>query len=170
MDTPRAYRRGGHVRVHRTFTIQHIPALAGNILVCQANEAHLSGIKALADTHREELGFITRGAFLEALTKGELLVALNEQNEVEGFVRYHHLVRKPVTTLYDICVKTKRCGIGRLLLAAFYRDCMEHHRVSALLRCIAHLDANHFYNACEWGYIRTDPGKRHPLNVWQYTF
>src|SRR5437588_10340920 len=71
--------------------------------VCFARPEHIAGVKILADANRHIFGFVTRGAFFDAIQAGTLIVAIRD-GEVVGFLRYHHRKRDLQTTLYDICV------------------------------------------------------------------
>ena len=137
--------------------------------MCVARQIHIEGIKSLADSNRHIFGFITRGAFYDALQAGTLIVAL--QNEkVVGFLRYHHRKRDLQTTLYDICVTESERGknLGKEMLQMLVEHCRQSHRAIILLKCPAHLAANAFYEKSGFCHTDTIAGKRQKLNVWRF--
>lgn len=105
----------------------------------------------MADRHRSELGFVLRSALQAAIDRGELLVV-----EGHGFVHYHRR-RDGWHTVYEL---VSEGGVGRLLLDAVPRPLR--------LKCPADLPANAFYQFVGGTLVRTDPGKRRPLNVWEW--
>ncbi len=125
-------------------------------------------VKRLADLHRDELGFHTRQAYLESLRRGELLVALVDQ-QLAGFVRFHKR-RDQVATIYEIVTESRfrSRGVGRLLVGAVVEECRRADVRLLRLSCPAELPANAFYPAM--GFVRTPrslPGKVRPLLEWQ---
>lgn len=109
----------------------------------------LDWIKPMADRHRDALGFVTRAA----LASGTLLVP----DDGSGFVRFHRR-RDGWHTVYDLV--SERPGNGRLLLEAVPRP--------RRLRCPTDLAANGFYAHVGGRLVRTEPGRRRALNVWEW--
>jgi ribosomal protein S18 acetylase RimI-like enzyme len=126
--------------------------------------------KAIADAHREALGFIVAATFADAIRRGQLLVA-DRAGEVVGFVRYNHRVRGIETALYDICVASsaQRQGVGRLLIESLIASCRLHGRYTIVLRCPANLPANAFYARLGFQRLEVEPGRRRPLVLWRLT-
>ena len=126
-------------------------------------------VKALADQHRYELGFLRRAAFEASLAKNELLVA-RSGSKVVGFVRYHHR-RDHQTTLYEILTtpKFQRTGVGNRLIAALSDECRYNESRRITLVCPAELPANRFYE--EVGFRRSNSrsreGKGRQLYQWE---
>src|SRR5512135_644193 len=73
--------------------------------------ALIGAVKALADLHRDELGFHTRQAYADALHREELIVA-QDGDIVLGFVRFHRR-RDGVATIYEIATEPGRRPSGR---------------------------------------------------------
>lgn len=126
----------------------------------------LDTIKRIADSRKNELGFVLRPTLAESIARGELLVA-EADGQVVGFVDFH-LRRDKQITLYHIAtvVDRQRVGIGNRLitmLSAVGRD-LEATRV--LLKCPADLEANHFYNALGFALQETQNGRKRALNIW----
>ncbi|NJK81430.1 MAG: GNAT family N-acetyltransferase [Chloroflexaceae bacterium] len=126
--------------------------------------------KAIADAHREALGFIVSASFADAIRRNQLLVA-DRAGKVVGFVRYNHRIRGNETALYDICVadSAQRQGVGRLLVAALSASCRLHGRHTIVLRCPENLPANEFYSHIGFQRINVEPGRRRPLVLWRLT-
>jgi GNAT superfamily N-acetyltransferase len=131
--------------------------------------ALIGAVKALADLHRDELGFHTRQAFADALHRGELIVAQDGGN-VLGFVRFHRR-RDGVATIYEIVTEPgrRRRGVARRLVSAVVEDCRRHGIRMLRLSCPADLEANDFYPhvGFERASPRTAPGKVRPLVEWR---
>jgi GNAT superfamily N-acetyltransferase len=125
-------------------------------------------VKALADQHRDELGFQTRQAFTESLHRGELIVATQDKDLV-GFVRFHKR-RDRTATIYEIATSTthRRTGVARKLVAAVIEEGRRLGARHLRLSCPAELPANGFYAALGFTRnVRTRPGKLRPLIEWQ---
>ncbi len=136
--------------------------------ICIADFSHIEGAKTLADANRLIFGFITRGAFYDALQAGTLIVA-TRYGEVVGFLRFHHRKCDLQTTLYDICVaeSERGKGLGQNMITMLIDCCRNCNRATILLKCPTHLAANAFYEKLGFYRIDTLIGKRQKLNVWQ---
>ncbi|HIE01018.1 MAG TPA: GNAT family N-acetyltransferase [Thiotrichaceae bacterium] len=123
-------------------------------------------IKALADLHREQLGFHAQQTFIDSMKRGELLAAVLK-GQVVGFTRYHHR-RDQKTTLYEIATapKFRNKGIGYFLVKALIADCQQIGSRHLRLSCPVELPANQFYQKI--GFTRTSSrvGKNRPLYTW----
>jgi len=142
--------------------------LQADFRVCFAHLEHLEGVKILADANRNIFGFVTRGAFNDAIQSRSLIVATRGE-EVVGFLRYHHRKCDLQTTLYDICVAEPERGknLGRLMLTMLIEDCRSFNRMVILLKCPSHLKANTFYENNGFRCIDSIAGKRQELNIWR---
>jgi GNAT superfamily N-acetyltransferase len=137
------------------------------VIVRPPQRALIDAVKALADRHRDELGFHTRQAFIDSARRGELLVA-TEADAVVGFVRFHKR-RDGVATLYEIVTAPgrRRRGVARQLVAAVVEEGRLWGARLLRLSCPAELPANAFYQAV--GFTRTSPRSlalgrtRHPF-------
>src|SRR5690606_10426090 len=69
--------------------------------------------KQLVDQHKTELGFVIRGALLKSIESSELLVTIDDDDCLVGFVQYRHRLDGQ-TTLYNIVVNkaNRDRGIG----------------------------------------------------------
>ena len=110
-------------------------------------------VKAMADRHRHELGFVLRPALLEAIARQELLVV-----DGLGFCHYHRR-RDGWSTVYELCSEDH---VGRLLLEAVPRPrslkCPEDNK-----------HANRFYHLAGGHLAAIESGKRRRLFVWTWT-
>src|SRR5260370_12155338 len=139
-----------------------------DFIVRFASHEHIESIKTLTDANRHIFGFVTRGAFYDALQAGTLIVAMRGV-EVVGFLRYHHRKRDLQTTLYDICVAEPERGksLGQSMLTMLIEDCRSSNRNVILLKCLSRLEANAFYEKNGFCCIGSLVGKRQSLNVWR---
>lgn len=139
-------------------------------LVRSAELHDIPACKAIADAHREALGFIVAASFADAIRRNQLLVA-DHSGEVVGFVRYNHRIRGDETALYDICVadSAQRQGVGRLLVETLSASCRLHARRTIVLRCPENLPANGFYARLGFQRIHVEPGRRRSLVLWRLT-
>jgi len=143
--------------------------MAEVIITKPAGLALIDGVKALADLHRDELGFHTRQSYVDGVRRGELIVA-TAGRRVVGFVRYHKR-RDAATRIYEITTapELRRKGVARQLVAAVVEECRRSDARMLRLSCPAELPANVFYEAT--GFVRTSsrsrPGKFRPLIEWQ---
>ena len=133
------------------------------------NLSDVDSVKHIADQHRVELGFHARQAYVDSLEKGELLIA-RKDDQVVGFVRYHHR-RDNRTTLYEIAIipDVRSKGIGHQLIKALIADCQRVSSRCLRLSCPVELPANRFYEAV--GFIRSTRrsrrGRSRPLYEWE---
>jgi hypothetical protein len=116
-----------------------------------ATAGDLDWIKAMADRHRRELGFVLRPALADGIARGEVLVGDG------GFCHYHRR-RDDWHTVYELV--SERPGTGSALLAAVPRP--------VRLKCPAGLAANGFYSRQGGVLVAVQPGVLRPLNVWEW--
>lgn len=138
------------------------------VILRKATAQDLSDIKALADLHRRELGFVIRGALESSITSAEIIVATDEDSRLLGFVHYRHR-RDQQTTLYNIVVdeEHQRLGLGTKLIDALRSETEKRRQKHILLKCPQKLPANEFYRG--YGFVLSDNerGKVKPLNIWK---
>ncbi|MBN1877093.1 MAG: GNAT family N-acetyltransferase [Anaerolineae bacterium] len=143
--------------------------ISGNdeITTRKATEADIDMIKILADSHRQELGFVRRPALLEAIKRNEVLVAQNS-HQIIGFVEYH-CRRDEQATLYHIAVETdyQSQGIGKILINALCAEAARVGKTFVCIKCPADLPANEFYKNIGGQLMTVEPGKRRSLSVWR---
>jgi N-acetylglutamate synthase-like GNAT family acetyltransferase len=140
-----------------------------NITVRKATQDDLDKIKALADAHRQELGFVRRPALLEAIIRKEIIVAQNSEH-LAGLVHYRHR-QDTQTTLYDIVVAPnyRRLGIGKALIETLIAEARTLGKQMIVLKCPEELPANNFYAHLDFERLREEPGKHRKLIVWQFS-
>ncbi|GAB4528674.1 MAG: hypothetical protein Kow0063_05040 [Anaerolineae bacterium] len=126
----------------------------------------IDAIKALADAHRRELGFVRRPALIESINRQEIIVMQNSR-DVIGFVEYHHR-KDDQTTLYHICVEPayRRRGVGRLLIEALQEEARRYGKHMIRIRCPANLPANQFYRRLGCFLRGKELGKKRCLAIW----
>lgn len=128
----------------------------------------LDAIKQLMDEHRNELGFVIRAALERSIISSEIIVAIGDNEELLGFVHYHHR-RDGQTTIYNIVVRQvqRRQGIGRKLLDELKLEASNLQQQFMFLKCPEQLPANKFYR--DYGFLLTETqkGKKRELSIWQ---
>lgn len=139
-----------------------MPTECRELRVVFAQNKDLPQLKALADAHRQELGFVNRATLELAINSKEIL------NSPYGFLHFHHR-RDNISTLYHLCVshERRRQGVGRSLVSAWE----EHSRKCGIkrlrLKCPLDLKANGFYSRLGFSRVDIEPGKHRPLVVWE---
>lgn len=125
-------------------------------------------MKAIADTNRDEVGFVNRAKFLQAVYEERIIVAVLK-TQVIGFVVFRHRKTDTQTTLSEICLDQamRGHGYGRGLINALYRDCILQSHTFIRLKCPADLAANAFYEHLGFRKVATEKGKVRQLNVWE---
>ena len=138
------------------------------VTIRHARVDDIAGVKAVADRHRTELGFIRTSILHEAQRKGWLLVAVRDK-QVIGFANFR-IRQDNNATLYDIVVDGphRKQHIGKRLIQrlTWLVNVVggEHIR----LKCPQSLPANAFYKKLQFIHTETETGKKRPLNVWHY--
>ncbi len=137
------------------------------VLYRKAISADLEAIKSLADQHKNELGFVVRAAFAKSIDASEIILALDENGAVLGFVHYHHR-KDGQTTLYSIVVDEvhRRRGIGKRLVAELGEEARRKGQSFIFLKCPTELAANSFYRAGGFDLRSTVEGKHRALHEW----
>lgn len=123
----------------------------------------LSALKALADAHRKELGFVNRSILADAINNQEIF-HIPEQ----GFLHFHHR-RDKISTLYHIVVapSLRKQGIGRQLCQAWEEHSRSCGMTTLRLKCPLDLPANGFYSRLNFRRVKIEQGKNRPLVVWE---
>ncbi len=126
----------------------------------------LDAIKRIADSRKNELGFVLRPTLAESIAREELFVA-EMDDQVVGFVDFH-MRRDKQITLYHIAtvVDRQREGLGRGLIAALSVLGRDRDASRILLKCPAGLEANQFYISLGFTLHETQNGRKRALNVW----
>lgn len=141
----------------------------GAIEIRKAVQSDINSLKALADAHKNEVGFILRPALAKNVDNREVLVATcASASALVGFVDYHH--RKDAqTTLYHIVVSPdfREVGIGRKLVMALRDEAITLGKHWILLRCPENLASNGFYLSLGFHLLAMEDGKMRRLNVWR---
>lgn len=139
-----------------------LQTIAGSMVKFALTE-DLYQIKAIADAHRKELGFVNRAQLAAAIDRQEIIWV----REV-GFLQFHNR-RDRISTLHLLAIRpeARRQGIGRQLL----RSWEEHSRQCGMtvlrLKCPLDLEANGFYARAGFQRVEIEPGKHRPLVVWE---
>jgi len=139
------------------------------MIIRKAQHTDLDAIKAIADAHKTELGFIRRPTLEKSIQINEILVAIDENNQaIVGFVHYHHRKDKQVT-LYNIVVVSnfRLSGIATQLISELVNEAKFCQSEYILLKCPEELTANQFYERYGFSAMPQEKGKHRPLNIWK---
>ena len=138
------------------------------VTIRHARVDDVAGIKAIADRHRTELGFIRISVLHEAQKKGWLLVAVQDK-QVIGFANFR-IRQDNNATLYDIVVDGpyRKQHIGKRLIQQLTWLVNVAGGEHIRLKCPQSLPANAFYEKLQFTHTEIETGKKRPLNVWHY--
>lgn len=139
-----------------------VPTACLKSSVVFAQPEDLYHIKALADAHRQALGFVNRATLIKATANQEILYL------PEGFLHFHHR-RDNISTLYHLCVDPchRKQSIGRRLLLAWEEHSRNCSVVALRLKCPIDLEANGFYYRMGFSRVGIEPGKQRSLVIWE---
>jgi ribosomal protein S18 acetylase RimI-like enzyme len=138
-----------------------------DVMVRFAAVDDVPAVKAIADRHRHELGFVPAAALVEAAQERRLMVAVLD-GKVVGFVHFR-CCRDGHATIYEIAVlpECRRQGVGRALVEAVCKEAALRGCVVLQLKCPINLPANEFYRRTGFTEAGIEEGKRRPLRLWQ---
>jgi ribosomal protein S18 acetylase RimI-like enzyme len=138
-----------------------------DVMVRFATADDVPAVKAIADRHRHELGFVPAAALVEAARERRLLVAVLD-GKVIGFVHFR-CCRDGHATIYEIAVlpEHRRRGVGRALVEAVSQEAIQHGYIVLQLKCPIDLPANEFYRRAGFTEAGIEEGRRRPLRIWR---
>lgn len=122
-----------------------------------ATDLDIEEIKKTAAKCTQEIGFVIRGALVEAVKRKELLF----EERSKSFCHYHTRKKDKVTVIYEICVPMvyRNKGIARTMVNLLPRP-IE-------LKCPVDNKSNDFYFRLGFSRVATVSGKKRALNVWR---
>jgi ribosomal protein S18 acetylase RimI-like enzyme len=137
------------------------------VMVRFATAEDVPAVKAVADRHRYELGFVPAAVLVEAAQERRLMVAVLD-GKIVGFVHFR-CCRDGHATIYEIAVlpEYRRRGIGRALVEAVVQEAASRGCAVLQLKCPMDLPANEFYRRVGFTEAGIEEGKRRPLRLWQ---
>lgn len=137
------------------------------MILRKATREDIPAIKRIADANKETLGFVMRGALLEAIGQGGLLVA-ESLSHIAGFARYHHR-RDQQTTVYEICVAEgyRSRGVGKGMIDSIQDESRERGKSCIQLKAMVGIAANTFYEKYGFSLVGVEAGRKRPLNIWR---
>lgn len=151
-----------------------LPQHQQSITIRHARENDVNGAKSIADTCKNELGFVNIASLREAQSKGWLLVAskwISETGDesIIGFAKYR-IKKDRNCTIYEIAVQKeyRSKGVGKRLLSRITRILNTAGGSNIKLKCPESLHANSFYEHNGFKLVKTEKGRKRRLNVWQY--
>ena len=147
----------------------HIPPSALQpVTIRLAWTEDVDGAKAVADRHKEELGFVMSPILHDAQKNRWLLVAVRDE-KVIGFANFR-IRQDNNATLYDIAVDKpyRKQNIGKRLIQRLIWLVNVAGGEHVRLKCPQSLLANRFYEHLGFELTSTETGKKRSLNVWHY--
>jgi ribosomal protein S18 acetylase RimI-like enzyme len=116
----------------------------------------------------KELGFVTRGAYIEGMMRNELAL-IQSRGEIIALCHFH-IRRDRVLVIYEIATKKEHRGngIGRALIQAIKRLGERRGASAIFLKCPEEQPANAFYKAIGFRLIGKEAGKKRRLNAWRF--
>lgn len=132
---------------------------------------YIEQVHGLADEHRNELGFLARGAYLEAAMKGNLWVAIDVVSGVfQGYLLFGG--RHPHLRIFHLCVRAEHrsAGVARRIITELIRYGTNLSYFNITARVSSELDANGFWQRSGFRIIKQIPGRRPAtiLNIYSY--
>ncbi len=137
-----------------------------------ASESDIAAVKAIADAHRTELGFVPLPALEEAQAEQRLLVAVAPSSltpaPIVGFVHFR-CCQDGHATIYEIAVlpEWRGKGVGKALIEGVINAARQRGCHTLRLKCPVDLPANGFYARLGFTRVAIEEGKRRPLAVWE---
>ncbi len=128
----------------------------------------LPGIKALADQHKKEIGFVLAPAIQASIDEGGLWIAKAlPSQQIVGFVCFHHR-RDRITKIYEIVVAplARGRGLGRQLIGAVQEQALRAGHYAIRLKTPEDLPANDFYRRLGFADQGLEQGKKRRLRHW----
>jgi ribosomal protein S18 acetylase RimI-like enzyme len=124
------------------------------------------GIKALADSNKDSLGFVIRPAIENSIIAENLYVAKYDHSIV-GYVRFHHRL-DGVTKIYEICVDSgyRRKNIGMRIIKEVKNTAVSNGQSHLALKCPEDLRANTFYKKVGFYKEGIEMGRKRKLVLW----
>lgn len=135
-----------------------------------AQRRDVEQIKGIADSQKNELGFVLR-SIIEEGVKSHRIYVLSIRNKVAGFIHFNHRKRDKQTTIYQLAVsqRHKGNGIGKALIKHLENEAIEKARDFILLKTPVDLSANKFFRRVGYELSGQESGKSRRLNIWKKT-
>ena len=132
---------------------------------------YIEQVHGLADEHRDEVGFLARGAYLEAAMKGNLWVAIDvASGAFQGYLLFGG--RHPHLRIFHLCVRPEHrsVGVARRIITEFILYATNLSYLNITARVSSELDANGFWQRSGFRIIKQIPGRRSAtiLNIYSY--
>lgn len=150
------------MEIEKRFWVKCVQTNSLEAAVTFATEKDLPLLKALADAHRHEIGFVNRASLAEAIAHQEILCT------PLGFLHFHHR-RDKISTLYHLCVSPshRRQGVASGLINAWEEYSKKCGITYLRLKCPLDLEANGFYSKMGFTRVSIEPGVKRSLVVWE---
>lgn len=139
--------------------------------ITSKSTAFLPEIKKLWRRHSAKLGFFPEGAFEDHCTRGQILAAHSEKNELLGYLLFRY--SRGETVIVHLCVRSafRSAGIAKLLVNKL-KDISSNARGIGL-KCRRDYGLDGFWSALGFIAINETQGKGKdaaPLTIWWMDF
>lgn len=129
---------------------------------------YVSQIAAIADQNKVAFGFLAASAYEQMALKGQLWIAVNNQNEIKGYLIFGGTM--PTIKVFQIyvCTTSRGACVGRKLIGALKEYAKERHYHSISAKVASDLPANKFWEAVGFRIYRQVPGseqKKRIINI-----
>ena len=138
------------------------------------NEAspYLEEVVKLAGANADTLGFLPRGAFISYATDRQILVALDEEKKVLGYLLYATSEKKGLAYIVHLCVRRsqRRKGVAKALFDKLKEITKETYR-GIRVRCRRDYEASRFWPILGFRAISEMPGRSKQgttLTIWWF--
>ncbi len=132
---------------------------------------HLLDIIKMGDKNRKTLGFFPNGAFDDYAKKGQIICALNPQNNCIGYLLYRTNNSNNRVNIIHLCVDNnhRKKGIAKLLIEHLKNTTLKYYGIG--LKCRRDFEANNIWHKYDFIPKYDIPGRgkdKKLLTFWWY--
>ncbi|EDN70001.1 GCN5-related N-acetyltransferase [Beggiatoa sp. PS] len=130
------------------------------IIAIDDKSPDLTKVIELADANNETLGFFPKGALIESATKGQILVAINDNNQkFLGYLLYGINQKGRFVYIKHLCIESsqRRKGIAKVIVNEFKNITQDFRGIR--VRCRRDYKENNFWEKLGFDAIDEMPGR-----------
>lgn len=129
---------------------------------------YVNQVSAIADQNKTAFGFLAASVYEQMASKGQLWVAINNQNELKGYLIFGGTM--PTIKIFQIyvCPSARGTHVGKILIESLKIYAKERHFHSISARVASDLPANKFWESLGFLIYRQVPGseqKKRVINI-----
>lgn len=134
--------------------------------VALARSQDLAYVVHLQKKFGQAIGFLPRAALSEKIELQRIWIA-RENGQPAGYL-HHGTLATPEVRIFQAAIQydARRRRLAAGLVEHFVCRAQAAGAYGVSLRCLAHLDANEFWEAVGFRRIASEPGAKGRLNVW----